>query len=184
MLDSVFHERERRSRQARAAGRFRSQKVGPKLVRWQKSWIQFRRDFQQRRQQAEIAGTTVMPFPEILHRARPVNVGQQTGVAEAHPPQHPGRAHIKRFLRYRSPPQVVDGIERCHCAGHGKQQYSDRHQVRASPGTHFRFRRWKISTAPEMAIAEYSSAYTLLYRIRRPGTASPCATWLITFKAE
>ena len=27
---------------------------------------------------------------------------------------------------------------------------------------HFKFRRWKISTAPEMAIAEYSSAYTVL----------------------
>src|SRR5208283_3950612 len=125
-----------------------------------------------------------MLFPKILHRTRPVNVGEQAGVAQAQPPQHLGRIHIKRFLRHRFPPQVVDGIQRRRCARHGKQQYRDRHPVDASRRTHFRFRRWKISTAPEMAIAEYSSAYTLLYRIRRPGTGSPRAAWLIAFKAE
>ena len=82
-----------------------------------------------------------MLFPEILHGASPVNVGQQPGIAEAHSPQRFGRAHVKRLLRERLPPRVVNGIKRYHPARHGDQQHCNRHQVYATRRSHFRFRR-------------------------------------------
>ncbi len=57
---------------------------------------------------------------------------------------------------------MVKPIECPHGTGQGQYEHSRSYQVHPGGGLHFKFRRWKISTAPEMAIAEYSNAYRLL----------------------
>jgi hypothetical protein len=60
-----------------------------------------------------------MLFAEILHRTRPVNIGQQAGVAEAHPPQHLEKA---RKALPALPIRAAGGRwrGRRHSASHGK----------------------------------------------------------------
>ena len=70
---------------------FRRQEAGAKLVGDQEMRIQVSRDFEQRRQQPEIARTGVMLLPEILHRARPIDIGKKAVVTQAGALEHLGR---------------------------------------------------------------------------------------------
>src|SRR5271157_3219019 len=95
---------------------------------------------------------------EILHGPCPVNVSEQTGITQAHPPQYGGRLDVERLLREARQMHMIDGIKSRDAAGQRNQQDDGGHHVDAARAAHFRFRRWKISTAPDIAIAEYSSA--------------------------
>src|ERR1700733_12078377 len=99
MLDPILHQGKGRARQSRAARRFWSKKIRAKLICRQEPWIKFRGDFEQRSEQTEISGAAVMVIAEILHGASPINIGQQSRVAEAHTTQRFRRAQIQSFLR-------------------------------------------------------------------------------------
>ncbi|MFI5104936.1 MAG: DMT family transporter, partial [Terriglobales bacterium] len=61
---------------------------------------------------ANFVGALVMLESEILHGAGPVNIGQQAGVAQAHPLQRFGRTEVENFLKRRAPPQPVNPVQR------------------------------------------------------------------------
>src|ERR1700722_453756 len=92
VLDAELDQRECRPRESGAARWFRSEKVCSKFVSRQKLRIKLGGDFEKWREQAEVARVVVMLSPEILHGTRPVDVGKQSGIAEAHAPQNLRRA--------------------------------------------------------------------------------------------
>ena len=72
--------------------------------------IQVRREIEKRRQQVVSERMLLMVGTEILHRARPVDVGDQAGEAEAEEFQEFRRADIQAFFqggiasRFADPP--------------------------------------------------------------------------------
>src|ERR1035441_749511 len=99
-----------------------------------------------------------MAVAKILYRARPVDIGKQSVVAEAQAFDPLGRVEIEDFFERSlvahliQPPQEHDGT------GQRKQQQNASRHRNLARASHFRFRRSKISTAPQIAAAEYASA--------------------------
>src|SRR5258706_16058401 len=91
---------------------------------------------------------------EILHCASPVQIREQPRIYQAHSLQRLGGADVENLLIRRAAPQVVNRVEHSDKAQHCQYENGRSDHVHPAGSAHFRFRRWKINTAPEMAIAE------------------------------
>src|SRR3954466_1472658 len=151
--NSVLNQLNRAFGLSGTLGRLRRQEVGSELICDHQMWIQIRRNLQQRRQQAVVPRQHVVLVSEILYGSGPVEIRQQSFIAQTESFHRFRRSDVKNFLQACASAHAVN-LHKRENRGTQKEGQEDAREECSSPArTHFKFRCSKIRTAPLKAIA-------------------------------
>src|SRR5262249_36909501 len=102
-------------------------------------------------------GSLLMFAAEILHGARPVNIGQQAGVTKTQALERFAGRNVEHFFQGGlAAPEGLRFARRQH--GAGKQCRHEQREGDSATSIHFRLRLSKTSTAAAVIAAAYSKA--------------------------
>src|SRR6266700_4841871 len=117
--------------------------------------IQISCDVQQRIKQVIPRRLLAVFAPEILHRTRPVNISQQTGIDQTEVVYRLASVQVEDLLQSRLfAPDLIDLMQAKDGAAEQHQEQACRDSRCCAIRLHFRLRRSKTTTAPAVTAAE------------------------------
>src|ERR1700722_4663119 len=153
VLDAIFHQLNRALRLSRPFRRGRSQEASSKLISRNQLRIEVRRYVEQGIEKVVAFRDGGLPSADILHSARPIDIGKKAVVTQAGALEHLGRTEIQHFFDRGLWTKFVDAMKH-YSAGCQKNDETRAGNDRYFAALlHFRFRCSKMSTAALRAMA-------------------------------
>src|SRR5580658_4373579 len=111
ILNAVLHEFDSALGLARAVWRLGRKKAAAEFVGDYEMRIQVSRDFEKRREKIVAGGEVVMPVPEVLHGASPVNAGHESVITETGALDHFRRTEEQDFIERGLRTQLIGTMQ-------------------------------------------------------------------------
>src|ERR1700733_11133601 len=112
VLNAIFHQLNRTLGLSRPVRRRRSQETSSKLISCNQLRIEVRRYVEHGIERVVALRAAVMPSAEILHGARPIDIGKKAVVTQAGALEHPGRTEVQHFFEGGLRTKFVDAMNR------------------------------------------------------------------------